>query len=57
MVKDKDAYEEENVVATENAVGALGKVIYYQRDNSIINDDIVSIFLKALPLKNEEEEA
>jgi hypothetical protein len=29
MVKDPEAYEEENVVATENAVGALGKLVYF----------------------------
>ena len=28
MIKANNAYDEENVVATENAVGALGKIIY-----------------------------
>jgi hypothetical protein len=29
MIKSQNAFEDENVVATENAIGALGKVIYF----------------------------
>jgi len=58
MLTDKEAFSEEKIVATESALGALGKMIYFQRDNNFINDKIVTnTFLKNLPLKNEEEEA
>mmetsp|Transcript_8900 Transcript_8900/g.6653 ORF Transcript_8900/g.6653 Transcript_8900/m.6653 type:complete len:441 (-) Transcript_8900:55-1377(-) len=57
MIGEKGAYEDEKVVATENAVGALGKLIYFHKDNQIINDEGVLLFLSKLPLKNEEEEA
>ena len=39
MIKNKEAFSDENIVATENAVGALGKVIYFHRDNNIMGDD------------------
>lgn len=57
MIKAADAFEEDNVVATETAIGALGKMIYFQRDGQIINEDVVNMFISKLPLKNEEEEA
>ena len=52
--------EEDNLVATESALGALGKLIYFQRQTlpSIITDQVViEGFLNKLPLLNEEEEA
>lgn len=57
MISAADAFSEDNIVATESALGALGKVIYFQRDNNIVNDNVVNAFLSKLPLKNEEEEA
>ncbi len=57
MISAADAFSEDNVVATESALGALGKVIYFQRDNNIINDNVVNTFLSKLPLTNEQEEA
>jgi hypothetical protein len=33
MISASDAFSEDNVVATESALGALGRVIYFQRDN------------------------
>ena len=57
MITDSEAFSDDNIVATESALGALGKVIYFQRDNKIINDNVVKEFLSKLPLKNEEEEA
>ena len=48
---------EDKAVATENAIGALGKVIYFQKDNKIVTDQTVTFFLSKLPLVNEEEEA
>ena len=29
MISAKDAFEEENVVATETALGAMGKLVYF----------------------------
>jgi hypothetical protein len=57
MVSDKDAYTEDNVVATESALGAMGKLVYFQKENNIINDTVVNAFLSKLPLVNEQEEA
>jgi len=57
MIQGSEAFSEDNVVATESALGALGKIVYFQRDNNIINDNVVNTFLNYLPLKNEEEEA
>lgn len=57
MISAADAFSEDNIVATESALGALGKVIYFQRDNNIINDNVVNTFLSKLPLTNEQEEA
>ena len=57
MFTHADAFSEDRIVATESALGALGKMIYFQRDNNLINDNVVNEFLSRLPLKNEEEEA
>lgn len=57
MISDEEAFNEENVIATESALGALGKVIYFQKDNNMVNDAMVNEFLKKLPLTHEEEEA
>jgi hypothetical protein len=57
MISAAEAFSEDNVVATESALGALGKIVYFQRENSIVNDDVVNTFLSKLPLTNEEEEA
>jgi hypothetical protein len=59
MVSKEDAFSEELVVATESALGALGKIIYYQRQAApqLISDQVVGAFLDKLPLLNEEEEA
>jgi len=53
MVSAKDAYEEENVVATECAISSLGKLVYFQN----LGDEAAKHFLSLLPLKNEFEEA
>lgn len=51
--------DEDNIVATESAIGALGRVMIFQRQAApaLITDALVSLFLERLPLKNEEEEA
>lgn len=57
MIAASDAFSEDNVIATESALGALGKIIYSQRDNTIITDAVVTKFISHLPLTHEEEEA
>ena len=59
MISAEDAFSEDLVVSTESALGALGKIIYYQRQASpqLISDQVVGAFLDKLPLLNEEEEA
>jgi hypothetical protein len=58
MINAKDAFSEENVVATESALGALGKLIYFQKDNTNnITPDHIKLFLTHLPLNHESEEA
>lgn len=57
MIAHAEAFSEDNVVATESALGALGKMVYFQRDEQVINDQVVSLFLSKLPLTNEQEEA
>lgn len=59
MISAADAFSEDLVVSTESALGALGKIIYNQRQASpqLINDQVVAVFLDKLPLTNEEEEA
>ncbi len=57
MVSASEAFSEDNIVATESAIGAMGKVIYTQKDDNIITDAVVNSFLTLLPLKHEEEEA
>lgn len=57
MISESDAFSEDKVVATENAIGALGKLVYFQRENNVINDAVVNAFLDKLPLTHEEEEA
>ena len=57
MISEEDAFEDEKIVASETAVGALGKIIYFHKDNQTINDEGVILFLGKLPLTSEEEEA
>ncbi len=57
MISNPEAFSEDNVIATESALGALGKLIYTQRENNIITDAVVNTFLAHLPLTHEEEEA
>jgi hypothetical protein len=57
MISAADAFSDDKVVATETAIGALGKVIYFQKEGNVITDAVVNAFLEKLPLTNEEEEA
>jgi hypothetical protein len=59
VISDSQAFEEDNVIATESAIGALGRIIMFQRQAApaLITDSVFSTFLDKLPLKHEEEEA
>ena len=59
MISAEEAFSEDSVVSTESALGALGKIIYFQRESAptFINDSLVTAFLEKLPLTHEEEEA
>jgi len=59
VISDPQAFEEDNVVATESALGALGRIIIFQRQSApaLITDAVIATFLDKLPLKHEEEEA
>ena len=59
VISDPEAFEEDNVVATESALGALGRIIFFQRQSApgLITDAVVATFLDKIPLKHEEEEA
>jgi len=43
MINDEEAFEEDNVVATESAIGALGKLIYFHKQTSpqILTDSVI----------------
>jgi hypothetical protein len=59
MISAPEAFSEDFIVSTESAIGALGKIIYFQRQaaSQLISDAVVTAFLDKLPLTNEEEEA
>lgn len=59
VISDAQAFEEDYIVATESAIGGLGKIICFQRQAApaLITDSVVASFFDKLPLKNEEEEA
>lgn len=57
MVSASDAFSEEKAVASESALGAIGKLIYFQRDGTIVNDAVVNGFLSKIPFRYEETEA
>lgn len=49
---------QDKVVCTETAIGALGKFALYQLDgNQEMRNQVLDKFLSCLPLKNESEEA
>ena len=57
MVSAPDAFSEENAVATESALGAVGKLVYFQKDGAVVIDAVTIGFLSKLPFKFEETEA
>jgi hypothetical protein len=38
LINKTDAFEVENLVATETAIGALGKIVMFQNDGSNVTD-------------------
>lgn len=58
IVTAKDAFSESKAEATENAIGALGKIAFFQfQKNDKISEEVMLKFLQLLPLKNDFEEA
>ena len=57
LVSAADAFSEENAVATESALGAVGKLIYFQKEGTVVTDAVVNAFLSKLPFRYEETEA
>lgn len=47
---------EENELTFDNAIGALGKMVYYQLNNDETGNKMALTFVKLLPLKNDLEE-
>ena len=48
---------EDKAIATECAIGALGKLVYFQFDGALVTDKVASSFIGLLPLVAEPEEA
>jgi len=58
IIMHQNAYTEERVVATECAIGALGRIAVYQGEPSDkLSQEVLMKFLQLLPLKHEPEEA
>ena len=55
IIQDPEARSEENLMATENAVGALGKFLEFHQD--CVDPSAGSLFIQHLPLIEDEEEA
>ena len=58
VISNPKAFSEDNIVCTECAIAAFGKLGLFQPNQDLkIRENIVTSFLSALPLKNEAEEA
>lgn len=55
IIKDPESRSEENLMATENAVGALGKFLEFHQD--CVDPSVGSLYIEHLPLIEDEEEA
>ena len=58
ILSEADCREnEDKAIATECAIGALGKLVYFQFDGALVTDKVASTFIGLLPLIAEPEEA
>lgn len=48
--------DDEFVYAVENSISSLGKLVYFQKDDNIITDQVCQDFLNLLPLKEDPDE-
>ncbi len=55
IINDGDARSEENILATENAVGALGKFLEFHPE--CVDPGAGTLFVQSLPLMADDEEA
>ncbi len=55
VLQDPKARTAENILATENAVGALGKFLEFQQE--FVDPSAGSLYVQHLPLEHDEEEA
>jgi hypothetical protein len=55
IIQDPNSRSEENLMATENAVGALGKFLEFHQD--VVDPSAGLLFIQNLPLTEDEEEA
>ena len=58
MINAKDSRSEDNTMATENSISALGKIIRTYKDSGLIDaNSIISMWIGALPILEDSEEA
>lgn len=58
MINAKDSRSEDNTMATENSISALGKIIRNYKDSGLIDaNSIISMWIRALPILEDSEEA
>ena len=57
VINVPDNMSEDNSYATENAISSLLKLVYYQRDGTIVTDQHTKKYLGYLPLKEDLDEA
>ena len=57
VIQEKDSRSEEKAIATECAIGAVGKIVLFNYDGGIVGQTMVQQYLALLPLKAESEEA
>ncbi len=57
VIKESDSRSEEKAVATECAIGAVGKIALFHFGTGIAGEPVLREYLALLPLKAESEEA
>jgi hypothetical protein len=57
VINIPDNMSEDNSYATENSISSVLKLIYHQKDGTLITDETVKKYLDMLPLKEDLEEA
>ena len=58
LLSEPDARtDDEKAERTDNVIGALGKIVLFHFDNSLINIKVLKEYLSLLPLYSDSEEA